>query len=1007
MAQSQVLTSRNDNSFANSPERNSASSPTDVTRIVSDEPSNQKDFNDTMWTSAPPLDGSEDSAGQGSSSLPQDNQTGPQQAQAQFSGLSSSPSENEQTNAVANGLFFSASTRSATSFLAGGEFDSLDEEDDDDEEEDDDDECSSMGYSDDSSFTSSLNDAYFRPQPGDNLARPWSGGRLVYSGTNGSTGSGGGSFNYPPIHNPYQIPALSSAFLNGGGGTSTSSYGSTSNISRDESRNSLIMTAGPIQEDAEATNLDPPVHIQNQQHPSNLMHSSVHSSLSSSGDLEGNQETAALLHYLHHHQHHLHNSKLNRPSPSKSTKRERRKTRKNHQRQQLQRLQLNKQQLLDQRQAEQAQAPFVPRETLPDLDDGTWRDPFWAGLFVLHLLLISWCALRFGFGVILFREPWGSISSSAAAGTLTNDGSNSTMNVDAGYNNSQDDNVRRLVDTLNNATTPVATNTTDTNDNVAIVAKNATLSDILFSTDDTFLMHKSNDDETIDEDGGGSGADDAKNVKSSDDFGGGSFTIDYKNVLAITFFAGFYACILSYISFGFMLILARSLILIMLIFSILVSLAWGIIGLTADPYGIISVMGFAALLSTLGYTMYTWSRIPFAATNLYTALTAMRCTADITILGLLSLVVAFGWCLLWSMAFIGIVNNFNHEECDTKDACHAHVSRNHIPLYLLFLLSFHWTTMVIKNVVRVTVASAISTWWFQPSAIGPFCTSAVVRPLARSLSTSLGSICFGSLIISPAQWLLSCGHIFCGCFCGESTNAGSKMDMCTDRAVCFGFQNEQATSGNDGDDGNGGGVVADTGTTVDSVADTVGLCRRLSGCLNPCHNWLRSCSRWAFTYIGMYGYPFHEAGKRALHLFEARGWMEVVDDPLILNVLLMASVVIGGSTGVFAVVVEETDGFEFTSFHQPIITAFVIGSVLGYVLSNILLLGVVGSAVNTIIVCFAAAPLDFDKNHPRMSREMREVWSQHVLWEQAPTPKAGSTNRENGAASSSGLPAII
>jgi hypothetical protein len=58
----------------------------------------------------------------------------------------------------------------------------------------------------------------------------------------------------------------------------------------------------------------------------------------------------------------------------------------------------------------------------------------------------------------------------------------------------------------------------------------------------------------------------------------------------------------------------------------------------------------------------------------------------------------------------------------------------------------------------------------------------------------------------------------------------------------------------------------------------------------------------------------------------------------------------------------------------------VIGSVLGYVLSNILLVGVVGSAVNTILVCFAAGPFEFDKNHPRLSREMREVWSQQV-WE--------------------------
>jgi hypothetical protein len=128
------------------------------------------------------------------------------------------------------------------------------------------------------------------------------------------------------------------------------------------------------------------------------------------------------------------------------------------------------------------------------------------------------------------------------------------------------------------------------------------------------------------------------------------------------------------------------------------------------------------------------------------------------------------------------------------------------------------------------------------------------------------------------------------------------------------------------------------------------------------------------------GYGFLDGGRRALQLFETREWLDVVKDDLVQHVLVLASVIIGGSTGIFAVVVEDTDGLDFTSFHKPIISAFLIGSVIGYVLSNILLLGVVESAVNTILVCFAAGPFEFDKNHSRLSREMREVWSQQV-WE--------------------------
>lgn len=95
-----------------------------------------------------------------------------------------------------------------------------------------------------------------------------------------------------------------------------------------------------------------------------------------------------------------------------------------------------------------------------------------------------------------------------------------------------------------------------------------------------------------------------------------SFTIDYKNVIALVSISGAYSCVITYLSYGFMLVLARALIQIMLIFSVLLALAWGLIGLTLDPYGVISIMGFTALLLTLGYAMYNWSSIPFAATNL-------------------------------------------------------------------------------------------------------------------------------------------------------------------------------------------------------------------------------------------------------------------------------------------------------------------------------------------------------------------------------------------------------
>ena len=437
-----------------------------------------------------------------------------------------------------------------------------------------------------------------------------------------------------------------------------------------------------------------------------------------------------------------------------------------------------------------------------------------------------------------------------------------------------------------------------------------------------------------------------------------SFSIDYQNVIKLLCASGVYACMISYLTFGFMLIVARSLIQIIMVITVVLALAWGLLGMTfSDPGGLISVMGFSALALALWYAVYSWNRIPFASTNLYIALCAMRCTADIVLLGTSALALSFLWFLVWSIAIIGVVNTGNSNDCLQKDHCETHIMTNHwnVLTYGLFIFSFYWTNMVIKNIARVTVASAIGTWWFNPSEIGPCCTQAVRRPLIRSFTTSFGSICLGSIATLPAQTIAMLCNIFCWLF---------GVDECREGSVA---------------NPNG-----ECDSSIASVADSLALSDHSSdrqpSLLYRIGRNLRCYNRWSYTYIGMYGYTFTEGGEKAIRLFETREWMEVVRDNLIQNILLIATVVIGGSTGTFAVIVEEVDGYEFTTLHKPILTSCLLGSVLGFVLSNVLLLGVVGSAVNTVLVCFAAGPFEFDKNHPRYSREMRESWSQQV-WE--------------------------
>ena len=50
-----------------------------------------------------------------------------------------------------------------------------------------------------------------------------------------------------------------------------------------------------------------------------------------------------------------------------------------------------------------------------------------------------------------------------------------------------------------------------------------------------------------------------------------------------------------------------------------------------------------------------------------------------------------------------------------------------------------------------------------------------------------------------------------------------------------------------------------------------------------------------------------------------------------------------------------------------------VGCLIGLVASSVLF-GIISSSVNAVIVCFAASPVDFEQNHPKLSHEMRSAW---------------------------------
>ena len=130
---------------------------------------------------------------------------------------------------------------------------------------------------------------------------------------------------------------------------------------------------------------------------------------------------------------------------------------------------------------------------------------------------------------------------------------------------------------------------------------------------------------------------------SSGAYGGIIFTVSVTGVTALG---------LSLTALSFMMQNAESLVQTALFFSVASSLAVGIVGFIAGSM-LMGILGIVSFAIGICYARAVWSRIPFAAVNLKTALTAVQQNLGLTGIALVLTGLAFVWTLLW---FMGLGN---------------------------------------------------------------------------------------------------------------------------------------------------------------------------------------------------------------------------------------------------------------------------------------------------------------------------------------------------------------
>ena len=340
------------------------------------------------------------------------------------------------------------------------------------------------------------------------------------------------------------------------------------------------------------------------------------------------------------------------------------------------------------------------------------------------------------------------------------------------------------------------------------------------------------------------------------------------------------------------------------------------------------ILGIIFTLCTfLSYWYYisVQNRIPFATAILTTAITSIK----VNLFGLLStayslLAVLVIYVIIWSISILGAASYFQSYSTHNED---EETRKQSMQFFCYFLLAFslYWTVEVNKNILQVTVSGATATWFFQPNRAAP-----VKGSLFRALTTSFGSICFGSLLVAIVQTLRDTVHLV-----RNKLNANARQrNMMTAVFLCI-----------------------------------------LDQMLAWLETMVRYFNRYAFVYCAAWGKSYLESGRSVWSLFERRGWTTIINDDLISNVLTLSILALS----LFCSAIGYTFAYFFSSYlvacgiSNPATFLSLIGAGSGVIVGNIIVC-LLHASVACVFVCLAEDPIALQRHHPNSYEDLVYKW---------------------------------
>ena len=304
--------------------------------------------------------------------------------------------------------------------------------------------------------------------------------------------------------------------------------------------------------------------------------------------------------------------------------------------------------------------------------------------------------------------------------------------------------------------------------------------------------------------------------------------------------------------------------------------------------------GVLALLQLFWLSCCMWSRINGTAAILSNVSNVLGEMPGIVFVNYAAALVLATWWGACACAFKGAPMFL--DQYDHPDGVKSGVN-------VLLLLCLYWGHETIRNVAHVTTCGTIGAWYFFPHLLEQgdcaCCRPATCDSLRRALTTSFGSIAFGSLVLA---------------------------------------------------------IIDTVHALIRRLFDQLPVDNALLGCVRCCVECclrgLKGCMEWlteyAFVYVAIYGISFVEAGREVQELVVRAGVDAVAQSTLVWSVLAFGKV-LGAVVGAAAACAASS------AVPSPPEVAMAVGAAAGLVTAASGLT-VVDSGCKTLLVCFAEEP---------------------------------------------------